>query len=451
MPKTSRRSAAQTSRQAKTKQAKAVRSTKAQKSAAAIAKPPKSAAALQALKTELNGRKVAIVCDWLTGTGGAERVVLELHRMFPDAPIYTSQYDKNPAIWYGDTWFKDADVRTSWLQHLPKRLKKFLPVLRAYTFGRFDLSQYDLVIASSGAEAKGVKVGPNTTLVWYCHAPTHYYWSRYNEYIKDPGFGSLDPLARLGLRLLVKPLRVWDHHAAQGPKYIVVNSSHIQSEVQKYYGRKSRVVHPPVDFSRFQKVAHEARASADRYGFVIAGRQTPYKRIDLAVAACTQLKLPLTVIGSGPEHNRLTAMAGPTIRFLPHVSDKEIVQHFQKAGGFIFPGVDDFGIVAVEAMSAGTPVIAYKAGGALDYIEEGKTGMFFKEQTVESLVATLQQFSPSKFNSSAIMRAATKYDTDHFVSNMSRVLRSYLGTSATKPKTKASKMKPNLHEALPES
>ncbi len=165
--------------------------------------------------------KVAIVCDWLMGIGGAERVVLELHKMYPDAPIYTSQYDPK-AI----DWFTDADVRTGWLQKMPKKLKKFFPVLRAVYFSRLNLSDYDLVISASGAEAKAVKTGKNTLHISYCHSPTHYYWSRYNEYIENPGFGRLNFIARLGLRLLVAPLRRWDRNAAKNPDVMIAHSSH---------------------------------------------------------------------------------------------------------------------------------------------------------------------------------------------------------------------------------
>src|SRR5438105_5038206 len=216
--------------------------------------------------------KVAIVCDWLTGIGGAERVVLELHRLYPEAPIYTSQYDPK-AI----DWFKDADVRTTWLQRLPRSLKKFLPVLRAWTFGRLDLSEYDLVISSSGAEAKAVKTGPKTVHICYCHAPTHYYWSRYEQYMRHPGFGILNPLARFGLLLLVRPMRGWDYKASQKPDYFITTSNYTKSEIKKYYGRKARVIHPPVDIVRFQP-----KEKLQRHGFLIAGRQTPYKRFDLA-------------------------------------------------------------------------------------------------------------------------------------------------------------------------
>ncbi|MGH7157090.1 MAG: glycosyltransferase, partial [Candidatus Saccharimonadales bacterium] len=241
--------------------------------------------------------KVAIVCDWLTGVGGAERVVLELHKMYPAAPIYTSQYSPSKI-----DWFKGADVRTGWLQKLPAGLKKFLPVLRAWYFSRLDLGEYDLVISSSGAEAKAVKTGPKTKHICYMHAPTHYYWSRYNEYMQNPGFGFLDPLARLGLKILVRPMRRWDYKAAQRPDYIIANSNFTKDQIKKYYSRDSIVIPPPVDIERFKILS---KSSISRKGFLTAGRQTPYKRIDLAVAACTNLGLPLTVVGNGPDHQRL--------------------------------------------------------------------------------------------------------------------------------------------------
>jgi glycosyltransferase involved in cell wall biosynthesis len=355
-------------------------------------------------------RKVAIVCDWLTGTGGAERVVLELHKMFPDAPIYTSQYDKNPKIWYGDKWFADADIRTLWMQKVPKSLKKLLPVFRAREFSKLDLSEYDLVISSSGAEAKAVKTGSKTVHIAYCHAPTHYYWSRYNEYMENPGFGVFDPLARLSLRTLVGSMRKWDYQAAQKPDYFIANSKHTKAAIKKYYNRDSVVIYPPVNIDKFK-----TNEAAPRNGFVIAGRQTPYKRFDIAVEACTKLGVPLTVIGNGPEHNDLLNIAGPRITFLTNVKDKDMPHCFQKAEAFIFPGVDDFGIVAVEAMAAGTPVIAFKDGGALDYVKEGTTGQFFEKQTVESLCEALKKFNSKKFKPEEITKSTTKYSVKKFV------------------------------------
>lgn len=354
--------------------------------------------------------KVAIVCDWLLGTGGAERVVLELHKMFPEAPIYTSQYNYRASAWHGNNWFAGADVRTSWLQRLPKALKKFLPILRARVFSRLDLSDYDLVISSSGAEAKAVKTGPNTLHICYCHAPTHYYWGRYEEYMQNPGFGLLNPFAKLGLKLLVGPRRRWDYKAARQPDYFVVNSKHTKSEVKKYYGRNATVIHPPVDVARFHPRAH----AVGKHGFLIAGRQTPYKRFELAVAACTDLDVALKVIGNGPDHHRLAKMAGPRVTFLTNVADKEMPWHFQGAEGFIFPGVDDFGVVAVEALAAGTPVIAYGRGGALDYIVEGKTGRLFPQQSVDSLVEALENFKPEDFKTADLIKQAAKFKPEIF-------------------------------------
>lgn len=352
--------------------------------------------------------KVAIVCDWLTGIGGAERVVLELHKLYPEAPIFTSQYD--PASL---PWFADADVHTTWLQKLPKGLKKFLPILRAWSFSHLNLREYDLVLSSSGAEAKGVKVRPDAIHISYCHAPTHYYWSRYEQYLKHPGFGMFNWLARIGLRIFVSPMRRWDFKAAQQPTHLIANSTHTQREIKKYYQRESTVIHPPVDIDRFKSTkTHE------RHGFVVAGRQTPYKKIDLAVAACTALNLPLTVIGNGPDHQKLVDIAGPTVTFKTDVSDDQIGKYFASAEAFIFAGLDDFGIVAVEALAAGAPVIAYKAGGALDYVHPGKTGAFFDEQTVESLAQTLTNFDSKKFKATDIQKAAAEFGTLKFTANL---------------------------------
>jgi glycosyltransferase involved in cell wall biosynthesis len=352
--------------------------------------------------------KVAIVHDWLVG-GGAELVVEQLHKLYPEAPIYTSYCSRD--------WRKrlDGKVKTGILQLWPlSRLRKYLPPLRIWWFTHLRLRGYDLVISSSGAEAKGVKVPALTVHINYCHAPTHYYWSRYNEYMAHPGFGIFNWPARLGLKILVRPLRRWDYKAAQRPDYMIANSNHIKEEIQKYYDRSSAVVYPPVHTERLKRWA----TNTQRHGLLIAGRQTPYKRFDLAVAACTRLELPLTVIGDGPEHRHLRKMAGPTIIFLGKVSDQVLAEEYGKAQALIFPGLDDFGITPVEAMAAGAPVIAYKGGGALDYVLPGKTGLFFEEPTVESLVSALQQFPKQQFNSLAISHTADNFSVARFNQKM---------------------------------
>jgi glycosyltransferase involved in cell wall biosynthesis len=351
--------------------------------------------------------KVAIVHDWLVG-GGAELVVEQLHVMYPDAPIYTSYATRE--------WRErlDGKVRTGWLQPLGK-IRKFIPILRIWWFTHLNLSAYDLVISSSGAEAKGIKVPESTIHINYCHAPTHYYWSRYEQYLKQPGFGAFDGLARIGLRLLAAPLRRWDYKAAQRPDYIIANSTHIQKEIKKYYKRDSIVIHPPLNLARFQKSSHHKRI---RKGFLISGRQTPYKRFDLAVAACTALDIPLTVIGDGPDHARLRKLAGPSVTFLGRVSDAVLEEEFASANALIFPGLDDFGVTAVEALAAGTPVIAYKAGGAFDYIVPHKTGDFFANPTAKSLAQAIKNFDPKRYSNAAIGVFAERFSEEHFRTTM---------------------------------
>ncbi|MDO8592018.1 MAG: glycosyltransferase [bacterium] len=361
--------------------------------------------------------RIAIVHDWFVG-GGAERVVYELHKMYPKAPIYTS--------YCSPQWcerLSGTQVITSYMQHWPfSKLRKFLSPLRAVWFSHLNLDGYDLVISSSGAEAKFIKVRTGATHITYCHAPTHYYWSRYEDYLKQPGFGWLNPLARLGLRILSGPMRRWDYKAAQRPDYFIANSNYTKEQIKKYYGREATIIHPPVETERFQQaISYKLGAKSSRRGFVVAGRQTPYKKIGLAVKAATKLNVPLVVIGRGPEHAKLKRIAGRNITFLTNVSDEEMPEKFAQAEAFIFPGIDDFGIVAVEAIAAGTPVIAYNAGGALDYVNK-TTGLFFKEQTTDSLAKAMEEFSRLSFNHSRIAEQAEKFTAKEFRQNISNFI-----------------------------
>ena len=361
-----------------------------------------------------NAPRVAIVHDWLIG-GGAERVVQALHEMYPEAPIYTS--------YCSPEWRKklDGKVVTGFLQRWPfSRLRKFIPMLRMWWFTHLDFSGYDLVISSSGnGEAFGVKTPENTIHINYCHTPTHFYWQHYDLYLKNPGVGVFNPIVRLVLRLLIGPLRRWDLAASKRPDYYIANSTHIKNDIKKYYGRDAIVIHPPVDIARFGIAEPKVRS-----GFVVASRQVPQKKIDLAIQACTRLGLPLTVVGRGPEHARLVAMAGPTITFAEHVSDNEMPHYFARAQAFILPAFDDFGIMPVEALAAGTPVIAYKAGGALDYVKTGKTGLFFEQQTEASLCTALQNFDATKFDAQSIRAAAAEFSPAHFKQKMNDFINS---------------------------
>jgi len=359
---------------------------------------------------KFDGLRVAIVHDWLVG-GGAEKVVLELHHMFPDAPIYTSYAT---AEWRRRLGGK---VVTGWLQHFG-RLRKIMVLPRIWWFGHLKFDEFDLVISTSGnGEAFSIKTGPHTLHVNYCHTPTHYYWRHYDQYLAHPGFGVFDPLARLGLKLLVGPLRRWDYRAAQRADVVIANSTHIQSDLQKYYDRESTVVFPPVDVARFA-----GAKSPERRGFITTGRLATMKRVDLIVDVCTSLKLPLTVIGKGPAHDMLVKRAGPNVKLLGFVSDEELMAAVAGAEGFIFASYEDFGIAPIEAMAAGTPVLAYRAGGALDYIIPGKTGEFFDEQTLDSLTTALKTFDPGEYNSNDIKNAVQKFSIENFHKNLSAVL-----------------------------
>lgn len=363
--------------------------------------------------------KIAIVHDWLTNMAGAENVVLALHKAFPDAPVYTSVYssERMPA-------FKNIDVRTTYLQKLPKplrRLHKFFPYLRVRAFRKLDLSHYDIIVSSSSAEAKQVqKSRPGQLHICYCHTPIRYYWSHYNEYKNDPGFGKFNWLVRLVMPLMVPALKKADYRAAQNVDLFLANSTEVQRRIEHYYKKPSTVLHPPVDVKRF--MPQKAR---DNY-FVVLGRQVPYKRVDLAVRACNELGLPLKVYGNGSEHERLVEMAGPTVDFFgdrnSNASDKVVTKALEAAEGFIFPAEEDFGIVPVEAMAAGAPVIAYGKGGILDSVTDGETGVLFNEQTVDSLKKALRQFKAKKFLITVLRNRAKRFDESLFIMKIQNIV-----------------------------
>jgi glycosyltransferase involved in cell wall biosynthesis len=364
--------------------------------------------------------KVAIVHDWLTNMGGAERVVLAMHEAFPDAPIYTSVYepDKLPL-------FKGLDVRTTRLQRWPKafrRLHRLFPAMRVKAFRQLDLSEYDIILTSSSAESKQVrKARDGQVHICYCHTPIRYYWSHYNQYKKDPGMGKLNWLMKLAMPVLVPRLKKADYRAAQNVDVFVANSTEVQKRIQKYYKKPAVVIHPPVDSERFVKVS----APRDkRYGYIALGRQVPYKRIDLAVAACTALNLPLTVIGDGPEHDRLVSMAGPSVIFDTDKDkdDIKVARMLGKSRGFIFPAEEDFGIVQIEALAAGTPVIAYASGGSEDIVHDGEGGVTFPTQDTASVEDALLRAEQIQFDPAKLQRIAKRFHKSLFVTKIRKIV-----------------------------
>ncbi len=361
--------------------------------------------------------KVAIVHDWLTTMGGAEPTVLEISKLFPEAPIYTSVYDREhmPA-------FHDKDVRTTYLQRLlPKniRYKHVLwPVLRAFAFRSLDLSEYDLIISSSSAEAKSVRKRNDALHVCYCHTPVRYYWSHYEEFKNEFNFGPLTLLIRPLIPAFVSWMRKKDLQSIAGVDHFIANSDVTKKRIKKYYKRDSVVVHPPVDTKKFI----DTTSKKPREGYLMWGRHVPYKRFDLAIQACSELGIPLTVAGTGPDTERLKKIAGPTVKFVGRVSDEALIKLAHASQGFLFPNEEDFGITAVEAMASGLCVIALAKGGALDIVEDGKTGVLFYEQSVGALKDAIIKSQSMAFSHNQLINHAKRFDRALFATKFQKVI-----------------------------
>ena len=347
--------------------------------------------------------RVAIVHDWLNQMGGAENVLEVLVDMFPDAPIYTSIYAPDRV----SPTYRGWDIRTSWLNHLPgiaAHHQLYLP-LYPLAFESFDLSDYDLVISNKSGFAHSVITPPHTIHICYCLTPTRWLW-QYESYRQREGIGRLT-------NALLQPIltwqRVFDRLAADRVDHFVAISREVQARIRKFYRRQSTVIHPPVDTRRF---VPGSEPPGDY--FLVVSRLIPYKRVDLAVAACTRLGLPLVVVGEGRDRPALERMAGPTVRFLGRVSTEEIVRLMQGCRAFLFPGLEDFGIAPVEAMACGRPVIAYAGGGVLDTVVPGVTGEFFHEQSVDALAQVLSDFDPARYDPAACRARAEEFDTEVF-------------------------------------
>lgn len=330
------------------------------------------------MKTEKQKLRVAIVHDWLTGFAGADRVVDQIKKTFPDAPIYTLVYDPSrfPA------YFQKYDIRTTYIQKIPfaTKLYKNMLTLMPLAFESLDLTQYDLVISSCSSCSKGVITRSDAVHICYCHTPTRYLWDMYPVYLHNAGI-----LKRILMPGMIHKMRLWDYQAASRVDHFISNSAYVAQRIQKYYRRKSDVIYPGV---RMDTSAFEAQEDY----YLVVSRFVRYKRIDLAIEACNRLKKRLVIIGDGDEYRSLKRIAGPTIEFKGNLSDDEIRVWYRKAKAFLFPGEEDFGITPIEAMSAGIPVLAYGRGGATETVVDGKTGLFFPEQTVESLCDCIVQF-----------------------------------------------------------
>ena len=333
--------------------------------------------------------KVALVYDRVNKWGGAERVLLALHKIFPNANLYTSVYNKKKA-----PWAKIFNVKTSFLQKLPfaSSFHEGFAVFMPHAFESFVFDDYDLVISVTSEAAKGIITGPNTIHICYCLTPTRYLWSGFEDYFRNPT-----------LRLLASPaiqyLKKWDKEASRRPDKYIAISVEVQKRIKKYYNEKSEIIYPP--FTMFDKFINKKtkKVKTDDYFLVVSRLTNFYKRVDIAIKACNSLKLNLKVIGTGLDESSLKKFAGPTIEFLGDLTDEKLALYYKNCKALIFPGREDFGLTMVEAQAFGKPVIAFRGGGALDIIKEGITGEFFNTQSVDSLKKVLKKFDSRRYNS----------------------------------------------------
>lgn len=347
--------------------------------------------------------RIAFVNDYLNQFGGAERVLKSLCELFPEAPIYTLFYDAKAT----HNIFEGREIRTSFLQKIPlsKTHHRFFPLLMPMAVEQFDFKNYDIVLSVASSFAKGVITHPHTKHICYCLTPPRFLWDSSQKFVEEFRYPWL---VKKILPPFVSYLRLWDKEASHRVDKFIAISDFVKARIKKYYLKDADVLYPPVDVSKFKVGASEGKY------FLMAGRLVTYKRFDLGVKAFNKLTLPLKVVGTGVELKNLKKIAGPNIEFLEKVSDEELADLYTNAKALIFPQEEDFGIVPLEAMASGRPVIAYRSGGAVETIIDGKTGIFFDEQGEEAIIDAVNKFSKMKFNPSLCRQQAEKFDTKVF-------------------------------------
>ncbi len=360
-------------------------------------------------------KKIAIVHDWLTNMGGAEQVVINFHELYHEAPIYTTFYSPNNLC----DKLKGLDVRTSFLQRKKEIIdhKKYFPLM-PLAFSRMNVKDYDVILSSSSSCAKGIRKRKDAIHVCYIHTPMRYAYEYKSEYLKG-----MNPIKKILVNILLFFMRMWDKHNTKKVDYFIANSTEIQKRVKKTYNRDSVVINPPVRVNEF------TIGDIDGDYYFVVSRLVGYKRFDLAVKACTELNKKLVVIGDGPEKEKLEKMAGPTVQFLGRQPDEVVKKYMSECKALLFPGLEDFGIVPVEAQACGRPVICYGKGGVLDTVIDGETGVYFKEQTVESLKKAIKKFEKMKFDKKKIREHSLLFSEENFKNN----IKNYIDL-VTKPK-----------------
>ncbi len=362
--------------------------------------------------------KVALVYDRINTFGGAERILLALHKLYPDAPLYTAVHEPKTA-----SWSRVFDVRPTFLAQLPfaNGHHEWFPWLTPLVFETLNFDNFDLVITITSAEAKGILTKPKTTHVCYCLTPTRYLWSGYEQYVSNPGFGIFDRLAKSIFKFVYPTLCAWDLVASSRPDYYLAISNRVKERIDRYYHRDTvSVIYPPVDIRKFTP----SRVSTGKY-FLVVSRLVSYKRVDLIIEAFNQLQWPLVIIGNGRELKTLQRHALTNIHFITkYLTDTELVGYYQNCRAFVFMADEDFGVAAVEAQACGKPVVAYQESGIAEIVVDGKTGILFKKQDLVNLIAALKRFLSLSFDRELCRQQAIVFDEKRFIRQMKQSIES---------------------------
>ena len=352
--------------------------------------------------------KVALVHDYLAQDGGAERVLKAFTEIWPEAPVFVLFHDKKKV-----KGFENTEIQQSFISKLPfgkTRYQWYLPWM-PFATERHNLHDFDVVISSTSAFAKGVLTRPDTLHISYCHTPTRYLWTDTHKYIEDLNYNKL---VKAFLPRLIYKLRIWDKMSTDRVDHFVANSDTVRGRIEKYYRRGSDIIYPPVDIDTFS-----ISETVGDY-FVTGGRMVPYKRFDLVIQVFNRLKIPLKIFGDGPEEEKLKKIAKDNIEFVGRVNDEEKAKLLSRARAFIHPQVEDLGITPIESMASGRPVIAYGVGGVTETVVPDKTGVFFEHQSWESLLDAVVHFDYTAWDSQLIRDRAQKFAVEEFKNKMKK-------------------------------
>ena len=365
--------------------------------------------------------KIALVYDRVNKFGGAERVLLTLHKLWPQAPLYTAVYDPK-----GAPWADDFKVVPSFLNNFPfiRKYHEAFPWLMPFAFESFDFDKFDVVISITSAEAKGIITPPDTCHICYCLTPIRYLWSSYKHYLKNPQYGVLNPLAKVFMEPILGWLRRWDKIASQRPDYYFAISKTVKKRIKKYYKRSSELIYPAAAKDKFVIANFSSRsnrrlksANTKETGyFLVVSRLVSYKRVDIIVDAFNKLGLALKIIGDGSERKALEKKAKANIEFLgQRLTDKQLLGYYEDCIALVFSGKEDLGLAAIEVQACGKPVIACKIGGVKETVIDGKTGVFFYPQTIKALTKAIKTFKPAKFKQEDCIKNALKFNEKKFL------------------------------------